>query len=39
MQNLNELTLDDLYAMHEETGITFVVEDGQIKGAYVPAVQ
>jgi hypothetical protein len=39
MGSFNELTLEDMYLMHEAVGMTFIVEDGQIKCAYVPTVQ
>lgn len=36
MGNFNELTLMDCYLMHEAVGMEFVIEDGEIQGAYIP---
>ena len=37
MGNFNELSINDIYEMHEAVGMEFVIEDGEIQGAYIPA--
>lgn len=33
---MNNVTLEDMYVMHEVAKMEFIIEDGEVKGAYIP---